>query len=200
VVLWAVARPFRRLVSMVSLTHDQFRGVVPGAGTGSMSRAWARMRGAEYADRQERWWDERRAAATGAGVADGDRPEAERAAQPSGRSRVTVVGSTPTPAAALAGGAAASTSGSIPAAERRALPAGPGPIRTTPASWPSWSDPGDADDRVIYRRPEDVAARAASRPIQPELVDGTPVYRIYRPRARQPAYDPTGRPPPYRSD
>ena len=34
VVLWAVARPFRRLVSMVSLTNEQFGGIVPGAGTG----------------------------------------------------------------------------------------------------------------------------------------------------------------------
>ena len=32
VVLWAVARPFRRLVSMVSLTNEQFGGIVPGAG------------------------------------------------------------------------------------------------------------------------------------------------------------------------
>ncbi len=197
IVLWAVARPFRRLVAMVSLTRDQFGGVVPGAGTGSMSRAWARMRGADYEDRQERWWDERRAAASGAGSPDGaDRPEAERA-QPAGRAKVTVVGSTPTPAGAVAAGA---TAGAMSAAERRALPAGPGPIRTTAGTWPSWSDPGDADDRVLYRRPEDVAARAASRPIQPELVDGVPVYRIYRPRARQPAYDPTNRPPPYRAD
>ena len=35
VVLWAVARPFRRLVSMVSLTREQFGGIVPGAGTGT---------------------------------------------------------------------------------------------------------------------------------------------------------------------
>ena len=34
VVLWAVARPFRRLVSMVSLTREQFGGIVPGAGSG----------------------------------------------------------------------------------------------------------------------------------------------------------------------
>ena len=32
VVLWAVARPFRRLVSMVSLTNEQFGGIVPGRG------------------------------------------------------------------------------------------------------------------------------------------------------------------------
>ena len=33
-VLWAVARPFRRLVSMVSLTRDQFGGIVPGRARG----------------------------------------------------------------------------------------------------------------------------------------------------------------------
>ena len=198
VVLWAVARPFRRLVSMVSLTRDQFGGVVPGAGTGSMSRMWARFGGSQLDDRQARWWDERRAAATAAGAAGGDRPEAERAGQSAGRARVTVVGSTPTPAGAAAAGATVGAAAGMSAADRRALPAGPGPIRTTAATWPSSSDPGDSD-RVIYRRPEDVAARAAARPIQPELVDGRPVYRIYRPRARQPAYDPTGAPP-YRAD
>ena len=53
VVLWAVARPFRRLVSMVSLTNEQFGGIVPGAGTGPMSRVWRRVRGAsEDDDRQ----------------------------------------------------------------------------------------------------------------------------------------------------
>jgi hypothetical protein len=203
VVLWAVARPFRRLVSMVSLTREQFGGVVPGAGTASTSRMWARMRGSEFEDRQERWWDERRAAAAAAASAAGDRPEAERAAQPPSRARVTVVGSTPTPVGAVAGATAGAAVGSTSAAERRALPAGPGPIRTSAASWPSSSDPGDADDRVLYRRPEQVAARAASRPIQPELVNGVPVYRIYRPRERQPAYDPTSRrapTPPYRED
>jgi hypothetical protein len=45
VVLWAVARPFRRLVSMVSLTREQFGGIVPGAGSGPMSKVWQRMRG-----------------------------------------------------------------------------------------------------------------------------------------------------------
>ncbi|MDN5934210.1 MAG: hypothetical protein L0I24_24590, partial [Pseudonocardia sp.] len=47
VVLWAVARPFRRLVSMVSLTREQFGGIVPGAGSGPMSRVWQRKRGGE---------------------------------------------------------------------------------------------------------------------------------------------------------
>ena len=63
VVLWAVARPFRRLVSMVSLTREQFGGIVPGAGTGPMSRVWQRMRGGEVEDRQARWWEERRGGA-----------------------------------------------------------------------------------------------------------------------------------------
>ena len=75
VVLWAVARPFRRLVSMVSLTREQFGGIVPGAGTGPMSRVWQRLRGAEADDRQTRWWDERqRGAAAAAGYPDGQPP------------------------------------------------------------------------------------------------------------------------------
>ena len=65
VVLWAVARPFRRLVSMVSLTNEQFGGIVPGAGTGPMSRVWRRMRGGPDDDRQSRWWEERRTAGDG---------------------------------------------------------------------------------------------------------------------------------------
>ena len=56
VVLWAVARPFRRLVSMVSLTNEQFGGIVPGVGSGPMSRVWQRIRGASDDDRQSRWW------------------------------------------------------------------------------------------------------------------------------------------------
>ena len=52
VVLWAVARPFRRLVSMVSLTNEQFGGIVPGAGTGPMSRVWRRMRSGPDDDRR----------------------------------------------------------------------------------------------------------------------------------------------------
>ncbi|HVL85116.1 MAG TPA: hypothetical protein VM367_12640, partial [Pseudonocardia sp.] len=68
VVLWAVARPFRRLVSMVSLTREQFGGIVPGVGAGPMARVWQRFRGPDTeADRQSRWWDERRAEAAAAG-------------------------------------------------------------------------------------------------------------------------------------
>jgi len=55
-----------------------------------------------------------------------------------------------------------------------------------------WADPGEIDDRVIYRRPDAVPLRPGGvRPVMPELVDGVPVYRIYRPRAR-PAYSGTG--------
>ena len=53
VVLWAVARPFRRLVSMVSLTREQFGGIVPGAGTRpdvAGVAAAARRRGRRPAD------------------------------------------------------------------------------------------------------------------------------------------------------
>ena len=80
-VLWAVARPFRRLVSMVSLTREEFGGVVPGAGSGPMSRVWDRMRGGPPEDRQTRWWDERRGAAAGASFPDGGRPEAQPGAR-----------------------------------------------------------------------------------------------------------------------
>ena len=118
VVLWAVARPFRRLVSMVSLTNEQFGGIVPGAGTGPMSRVWRRMRGGADDDRQSRWWDERRAAAEGVGGHDFVRPEAA-----------------PIVAQAYQTGTGAWTSRrrtelgtpvqpSIPAARRPALPAG----------------------------------------------------------------------------
>ena len=84
VVLWAVARPFRRLVSMVSLTREQFGGIVPSAGTGPMSRVWQRMRGGEPEDRQARWWEERRGAAVGADGSGGARPETDTPVRGSG--------------------------------------------------------------------------------------------------------------------
>ena len=56
VILWAVARPFRRLTSMVSLTREQVGGIVPAAGTGALGRAVGRLRGdGEQGD----WWGER---------------------------------------------------------------------------------------------------------------------------------------------
>jgi hypothetical protein len=46
------------------------------------------------------------------------------------------------------------------------------------------------DDRSLYRRPDAVPLRpGAARPVQAEIVDGVPVYRIYRPRS---AYDSVG--------
>jgi hypothetical protein len=171
---------------MVSLTREQFGGVVPGAGTGPMSRMWRRMRGSDEADeRQQRWWDERR---TSAVAAAGGRPESSRAesataAAPSdwfgsGRRRQPEV-------------SAADSSAIQPS--RRALPAGTGGAGATTGGWPGWSDPGAVDDRVIYRRPDSVIARAgAVRPVEPELVNGRPVYRIYRPRDRRPVVDWTG--------
>jgi hypothetical protein len=55
------------------------------------------------------------------------------------------------------------------------------------AAPPSWSDPGEIDDRTIYRRADTIPRRpGAARPVQAEIVDGAPVYRIYRPR---PAFD-----------
>jgi len=185
VVLWAVARPFRRLVSMVSLTNEQFGGIVPGAGTGPMSRVWRRVRGGVDDDRQSRWWDERRAAAEGFGGYDTARPEAEPVvaqAYPAGAGprvprRRTELGTPVQP--------------SIPAARRPALPAGSNGVGGG-AGGPRWADPGEIDDRVIYRRPDAVPLRPGGvRPVMPELVDGVPVYRIYRPRAR-PAYSGTG--------
>ena len=89
VVLWAVARPFRRLVSMVSLTREQFGGIVPGAGDGPTSRMWQRVRGGapggDAADRQSRWWSERSGGGTGGDMdRDAVRPEAETVAGPAG--------------------------------------------------------------------------------------------------------------------
>ncbi|TQM35857.1 hypothetical protein [Pseudonocardia cypriaca] len=182
VVLWAVARPFRRLVSMVSLTREQFGGIVPGAGTGPMSRVWQRVRGAaaDDDDRQTRWWDERRGAMASAGRPGGARPESEPAMRVS------------TPAADVP--APRSTSpeppqrAAVPAARRRALPPPPDDAVTT-GGMPSWGDSGEMDDRVIYRRPDAVPLRPGSaRPVQAEIVDGVPVYRIYRPRSDQTAF------------
>jgi hypothetical protein len=180
VVLWAVARPFRRLVSMVSLTRDQFGGIIPGPGAGPMSRVWQRFRGAETDDRQTRWWDERRGASAGADYSGGARPESEPGARVTAtatrvpRQRAEVEVST----------APAAVSG----ARRQALPAGSGGVGGG-AGRPSWADPGEVDDRAIYRRSDAVPMRpGAARPVQAEMVDGVPVYRIYRPRPSQPAY------------
>jgi hypothetical protein len=185
VVLWAVARPFRRLVSMVSLTREQFGGIVPGAGTGPMSRVWQRVRGAPTEDRQTRWWDERRGASAGAGHPDGSRPESEPGMRVSAsasdhsaarRSSVEVPAAPPL----------------VPAARRPALPSGPDG-RVSGAGPSGWSDQGEVDDRSIYRRPDAVPLRPGSvRPVQAEIVDGVPVYRIYRPHSPQTAYSPGG--------
>jgi hypothetical protein len=182
VVLWAVARPFRRLVSMVSLTNEQFGGIVPGAGKGPMSRVWRRVRGASDDDRQARWWEERRGAAEGFAGYAAPRPEAEPVvaqAWPAGagprapRRRAEV--DRPDPP-------------SIPAARRAALPAGPDGNGTAPGT-PRGADPGEIDERVIYRRPDAVPLRpGGARPVTAELVDSVPVYRIYRPSRARPAY------------
>ena len=183
VVLWAVARPFLRLVSMVSLTGDQFGRIVPAAGSGPMSRVWQRMRGGPMEDRQARWWDERRTAEGGYSDLDSPRPEAEPGGGPvparrAGR-RPNEIAPTPPPEL-------------VPAARRPALPSGPDGFGAG-GGMPSWSEPGDVDERVIYRRPDAVPLRPGSaRPVQPELVDGVPVYRIYRPRTAQPIYYPAG--------
>ncbi|WP_214404031.1 hypothetical protein [Pseudonocardia lacus] len=183
VVLWAVARPFRRLVSMVSLTRESFGGIVPGAGSGPMGRVWQRMRGGPTEDRQTRWWDERRSGAGAASDPDSHRPEAEAGAarvpaqrRPVPRTEVEQM-SAPTP---------------VPAARRPALPSGGGIGAGGGGGNPGAYDPTEVDDRVIYRRPDAVPLRpGGARPVQAELVDGVPVYRIYRPRATQSAYSPT---------
>jgi len=185
VVLWAVARPFRRLVSMVSLTREQFGGIVPGAGTGPLSRVWQRVRGtpADSDDRQTRWWDERRGAMASAGRSGSARPESEagiRVSAPAADVPASRRTGPESPPPAL-----------VPAA-RRALPAPPDDAVTT-GGMPSWNDSSDMDDRVIYRRPDAVPLRPGGvRPVQAEIVDGVPVYRIYRPRSDQTAFFPGG--------
>jgi hypothetical protein len=185
VVLWAVARPFRRLVSMVSLTRDQFGGIVPGAGEGPMSRVWQRFRGGPTDDRQSRWWDERRATADGGAGYGGMRPETESAA----RVRATATRVTPRSAEVPP----AANPPLVPAARRPALPSGGGSGTRSAMSPPGRDDPGEFDDRTIYRRPDSLPLRPGGvRPVDAELVDGVPVYRIYRPRQSMSAYSPRG--------
>lgn len=187
VVLWAVARPFRRLVSMVSLTREQFGGIVPGAGTGPMSKVWQRVRGGSHGedDRQSRWWDERRGATAGADFSGGARPESEAGARV--RAQATRV---PRPRTEIE---VAPSPTLVPAARRPALPSGSGGGTDRASGGPSWGEPGEVDDKVIYRRPDAVPLRpGGARPVQAELVDGVPVYRIYRPRPTQSAYSPRG--------
>ena len=175
VVLWAVARPFRRLVSMVSLTREQFGGIVPSAGTGPMSRVWQRMRGGEPEDRQARWWEERRGAAVGADGSGGARPETDTPVRVPAQARRVM------PSAAEV--AAAPQPTLVPAARRAALPAGAGGTGARGGRRPLWDEPDAVDDRTIYRRPDAVPLRpGGARPVQAEIVDGVPVYRIYRPR------------------
>lgn len=181
VVMWAVARPFRRLVSMVSLTREQFGGIVPGVGAGPMSRMWTRLRGAEAEDRQARWWDERGRTGPGDAYGDGARPESAPV------DRVTVGGASGRTWDAGTRRADPPEPVVLPTA-RRALPggadgwAGGGRV-------PGWGDPAEADDRMIYRRADSVPLRpGAARPVQAEIVDGVPVYRIYRPPAPSPVY------------
>jgi hypothetical protein len=175
VVLWAVARPFRRLVSMVSLTREQFGGIVPGAGAGPMSRVWQRMRGGEPEDRQSRWWDERRGASAGGDFSGGGRPENETHVRvPGYAARV------PRPRTELETPLQPTL---VPAARRPALPAGGSGTGGGGRRMPRWDDPDAVDDRTIYRRPDAVPLRPGGvRPVQPEIVEGVPVYRIYRPR------------------
>ena len=46
---------------------------------------------------------------------------------------------------------------------------------------------------MIYRRPDAVPLRpGGARPVTAELVDGVPVYRIYRSTRNRPAYSGSG--------
>jgi hypothetical protein len=198
VVLWAVARPFRRLVSMVSLTREQFTGMVPAAGNGPMTRMWQRVSGAGGAtsasdQRQTRWWDERRAGASGPGAYDDvDRPETVSA-----QASATVIpeqnfagGWRPNRRAVDGGGGA----GEITSTQRQALTSGPGGVGGVGSGFPRGAgpgaEPGENDERVIYRRPDAAPERPRpQQPVQAELVDGVPVYRIYRARPVLPAYE-----------
>lgn len=172
-VMWAVARPFRRLVSMVSLTREQFGGIVPGAGDGPMSRVWNRMRGPLPGDeRQARWWSER-----GPGTAGGDpdtaRPEAETVAGPGAR---------PWRRRPVADPADGGRDTRLADPRRAQLPVGASGRPDT--GMPGRTDPGEIDDRSIYRRDDAGPRRPGDpAPVAPELVDGVPVYKIYRPRA-----------------
>ena len=185
VVMWAIARPFRRLVSMVSLTREQFGGIVPGAGDGPASRVWQRMRGTTPGadDRQSRWWSERSGGLHSPLDRDAVRPEAETVAGPAGpgarswRRR-------PAPG----GGDAARRPGAITDPRRGALPAAGSGNTASAGGFPGRTDPGEVDDRSIYRRPDAVPRRAGQPvPVAPELVDGVQVYKIYRPRAARTA-------------
>ena len=82
---------------------------------------------------------------------------------------------------------------SIPAARRRALPAAARTASGPPRAARGGRTPGEIDDRVIYRRPDAVPLRpGGARPVMPELVDGVPVYRIYRSTRNRPAYSGSG--------
>jgi hypothetical protein len=183
VVLWAVARPFRRLVSMVSLTREQFGGIVPGVSEGPMSRALQRVRGAPPEDRQSRWWSERQNS-VGPGDPDAVRPEAESVpSHPVGPGARPWRRGRPEPAERATPGAP-----SIAEPRRGALPVGASGRPAGGSGFPGRTDPGEVDDRSIYRRPDAMPRRGGDPvPVQPELVDGVPVYKIYRPRAARAA-------------
>ncbi|OLL74896.1 hypothetical protein Ae168Ps1_3294c [Pseudonocardia sp. Ae168_Ps1] len=178
-VMWAVARPFRRLVSMVSLTREQFGGIVPGVGDGPMSKVWNRMRGPLPGDeRQSRWWSER-GTGPGAGDPDAARPEAETVAGPGARSWRR------RPQPEVPG---RQESNRIAEPRRGQLPVGASGRPGTGPAVPGRTDPGEIDDRSIYRRDEASARRPGDpSPVTPELVDGVSVYKIYRPRAARTA-------------
>jgi hypothetical protein len=206
VVLWAVARPFRRLAAMVAVTSDQFGGVVPGVSGGPMSRMWRRVRGESEADeRQGRWWNDRRADVDGPREAYAERPEsaANQRITPhsmprSGQSNTVRGSATVVSGGGFADGwrsgdryddAGSGARGAVEAARRRALPGGSSHLGAVgggfgPGGYPGRADPSLVDDSLIYRR-QGAAETSRGEAVPAELIDGVPVYRIYRPR---PAY------------
>jgi hypothetical protein len=194
VVLWAVARPFRRLAAMVSLTGEQFGGVVPGAGSGPMSRMWRRMRGGAEADeRQDRWWGERRADAERPGDPHTVRPESVYA--PTVQATATVVPEQRYGRRADSpDGIEAGRREALEQRRRRALTGGAAAAGTGgygTGGYPGGhADPNAIDESTLYRRAESaVPERRRNEPVAPEMIDGVPVYRIYRPRPAYPYGD-----------
>jgi hypothetical protein len=79
----------------------------------------------------------------------------------------------------------------VGATQRRALTGGAAGLGSVGGFYPRGADPLEVDDRVLYRRPDarpDTMPDRPREPVQPELVDGVPVYRIYRPRPVRPIY------------
>jgi len=142
IVLWAVARPFRRLSAMVTLTRDQLGGLLPAAsGGGVFGRTLARLRGSDPSPSSS---------------LRGLRPEESPAPGRAAGSRQLEAGASDT-----------------------AVVSRPAPARALTAE----------ADRALYRRTTGGGPGGSGgglRPVRAEIVDGAPVYRIYRPGPARP--------------